>query len=83
MTGFLNPKSSGKKKITGHYLHDSRSTPIGHGIFHPVSAVSLFILKQFFAEVINPFRAPEPLPIPNPSSFVPKNGFPVEKGLLS
>ena len=30
---------------------------------------------------INPFRAPEPLPILNPSSFVPKNGFPVVKGL--
>ena len=29
----------------------------------------------------NPFRAPEPLPILNPSNFVPKNGFPVAKGL--
>ena len=28
-----------------------------------------------------PFRAPEPLPILNPSDFVPKNGFPVVKGL--
>ena len=27
------------------------------------------------------FRAPEPLPIQNPSNFVPKNGFPVVKGL--
>ena len=26
---------------------------------------------------VNPFRAPEPLPILNPSKFVPKNGFPV------
>ena len=32
---------------------------------------------------VNPFRAPEPLPILNPSNFVPKNGFPVEKGLRS
>ena len=24
---------------------------------------------------LNPFRAPEPLPILNPSNFVPKNGF--------
>ena len=31
----------------------------------------------------NPFRAPEPLPILNPSNFVPKNGFPVVKGLTS
>ena len=31
--------------------------------------------------LINPFRAPKPLPILNPSNFVPKNGFPVVKGL--
>ena len=30
---------------------------------------------------LNPFRAPEPLHILNPSIFVPKNGFPVVKGL--
>ena len=30
---------------------------------------------------LNPFRAPEPLPILNPSNFVPKNGFPVVKAL--
>ena len=32
---------------------------------------------------LNPFRAPEPLPILNTSSFVPKIGFPVVKGLSS
>ena len=32
---------------------------------------------------VNPFRAPEPLPILNPSNFVPKNGFPVVKALRS
>ena len=32
-------------------------------------------------KALNPFRAPEPLPILNPSNFVPKNGFPVVKGL--
>ena len=32
--------------------------------------------------ILNPFRAPEPLPILNPSNFVPKNGFPVGKGLI-
>ena len=32
---------------------------------------------------MKPFRAPEPLPILNPSKFVPKNGFPVVKGLSS
>ena len=31
---------------------------------------------------IPPFRAPEPLPTLNPSNFVPKNGFPVVKGLI-
>ena len=30
---------------------------------------------------LDPFRAPEPLPILNTSHFVPKNGFPVVKGL--
>ena len=30
---------------------------------------------------LNPFRPPEPLHILNPSNFVPKNGFPVVKGL--
>ena len=38
------------------------------------------ILTQVLG-TLNLFRAPEPLPIPNPSSFVPKNGFPVVKGL--
>ena len=32
---------------------------------------------------VNPFRAPEPLPMLNPSNFVPKNGFPVVKALRS
>ena len=31
--------------------------------------------------VVNPFRDPEPLPVLNPSYFVPKNGFSVVKGL--
>ena len=32
---------------------------------------------------LNPFRAAEPLPILNPSNFVPINGLPVVKGLSS
>ena len=32
---------------------------------------------------LNPFRAPELLPILNPSKFVPENGFPVVKRLSS
>ena len=32
---------------------------------------------------LNPFTAPEPLPILNPSNFVPKNGFPVAKVYFS
>ena len=35
----------------------------------------------FFFQMLNPFRTPEPLPILNPSNFVPKNEFPVVKGL--
>ena len=34
------------------------------------------------AGLLNPFGAPEPLPILNPSDFVPKNGFPVVKGWI-
>ena len=33
------------------------------------------------ARDINPFRAPEPLPVLKTSKSVPKNGFPVVKGL--
>ena len=32
---------------------------------------------------LKPFRAPEPLPILNPSNIVPKNGFPVVEGFSS
>ena len=32
---------------------------------------------------VNPFRAAEPFPIRNRSNLVPKNGFPVVKGLRS
>ena len=32
-------------------------------------------------ERLTPFRAPEPLPTLNPRNVVPKNGFPVVKGL--
>ena len=32
--------------------------------------------------IFNPFRAPNPLRILNTSHFVPKNGFPVVKGLI-
>ena len=41
----------------------------------------LFIFFRRFR--VNPFRAPEPLPILNPSNSVPKNGFPVVRGLRS
>ena len=37
----------------------------------------------FASQPRGPFRAPEPLPILNPSNFVPQNGFPVVKGLTS
>ena len=43
-----------------------------------------FFWPEYFSNggLLNPFRAPEPLPILNPSNFVPKNGFPVVKGYL-
>ena len=45
---------------------------------------SSFRLKCFLddGEILDPFKAPEPLPIQNPSNFVPKNGFPVAKGFI-
>ena len=56
----------------------------GHGIFHPVyTSRSLFFSKSVLGRDLNPFRAPGPLSILNPSNFVPKNGFPVVKGLSS
>ena len=41
-------------------------------------SIVCFRQRPFF---LNPFRAPELLPTLNPSTFVPKNGFPVVKGL--
>ena len=40
-----------------------------------------FLVPSNHETFVNPFRAPEPLLILNPSSFVPKNGLPVVKGL--
>ena len=42
-------------------------------------AAPAFFLKNI---IINPFRAPKPLPILNPSNNVPKNGFPIVKGSI-
>ena len=53
------------------------------GIFSSGCAVLFYFFSKvnFLVEklsvLLNPFRAPEPLPILNPSNFVPKNGFPV------
>ena len=42
----------------------------------------IFVQNSLFCErSLNPFTAPEPLPILNSSNFVPKNGFPVVKGV--
>ena len=40
-------------------------------------------LNQVTTRTLNPFGAPEPPSILNPSNFVPINGFPVVKGLSS
>ena len=51
-------------------------------VYKHIRTVSGTTLKQEFRRLwVNPFGAPEPLPILNPSNFVPKNGFPVVKGL--
>ena len=42
---------------------------------------SLQVPNALILDALNPFRAPEPLPILKPNIVVPKNGFPVVKGL--
>ena len=92
MTGLLNLLilSSEKKIIIGHvFLHDySRVVYYLYNIIiHYLDRPLKFFnpeAKAFFSQIgfwVNPFRAPEPLPILNPSNFVPKNGFPVVNGL--
>ena len=41
----------------------------------------MWLWLQILGVCLDPFKAPEPLPILNPSNFDPKNGFPVEKGV--
>ena len=49
--------------------------------FFSILSRRLFVLEVRGGDTpINPFIAPEPLPILNPSNFVPKNGFSVVKG---
>ena len=45
-----------------------------------IACATLFSAGSSLLE-LNRFRAPEPLPILNASNVVPKNGFPVVKGL--
>ena len=48
---------------------------------HATIGMHHFFSGGFSIWELNPFRAPEPLSTLNPSNFVPKNGFPVVKGL--
>ena len=54
--------------------------PGRHYLLHARSALRRSVSRTK-VHPVNPFRASEPLPILNPSDFVPKNGFPVVKGL--
>ena len=58
---------------------------LGHGIFQDPVCTRSSVLFFFFSNPFfgRPFKAPEPLPILSPSNYVPKNGFPVVKGLSS
>ena len=54
-------------------------TSAGH---HVLSKKCVFIAGSFLKKsVFNPFIAAESLSVLNSSNFVPKNGFPVVKGL--
>ena len=56
-------------------------------VLHDTIAVLRYVPSIIFWKIVffwttgllNPFRAPKPLSILNPSDFVPKNGFPVVK----
>ena len=59
------------------------STDVNHARHDRGSQVHHFFFSgvPLTPQELNSFRAPEPLPILNPSNFVPQNGFPVVKGL--
>ena len=61
----------------------SRRSPSEDACYVTLARGSTFRAKKFHVSDCRGFfiRAPEPLPILNPSNFVPKNGFPVVKGL--
>ena len=69
MSGVHQPGRDGGS-LSGLFFFPGRAR--GHSLARVTALVPLRL---------NPFRAPEPLPIQNPSNFVPKNGFPVVKGL--
>ena len=56
---------------------------LGHGIFQLSATYSTLVLapNRFLGETMASLRVPNPLPIRNPSLFVPKNGFPIVKAL--
>ena len=71
--------------------HAHTETAVVDRYLVPYSTEFIFSCYFFFLQLnlgpggriiaVDPFRAPEPLPLLNPSNFVPKNGFPVVKGL--
>ena len=61
----------------------SRRVPRGRGVSLKKVAALFRLQIRFWERCLNPFGAPEPLPILEPSNFAPKNEFPVVKGLSS
>ena len=71
---FISP-DAGRHHFIYFFLAFSRA---GNNVRIQLTPVS----TAFNSPELNLFRAPESLPILNPSNFVPKNGFPVVKGLI-
>ena len=62
-------------------LKKRKKCEVSHGTTRLSEPETQTLEKKVSSATFNPFRAPEPLPILNPSNVVPENGFLVVKGL--
>ena len=67
---------------TNEKLTQAKDTSYTYDILRQETKSAVYLQGSRWRLWLNPFRAPEPLPILDPSNVVPKNGFPVVKGLI-
>ena len=75
------PRGAVPKKKKMHpvsFSPTNMETPISRTVGTSATRLSVRLATSWR---VNPFRAPKPLPILNPSNVVPQKGFPVVKGL--